>query len=191
MKRHGSTVSLQSTTYSTASGSSFKKSSRNIKEKLAEIETFKDILCRQIDTLQKYFDYCVDHNAQDYLPDKGTYKYIIVKTDISLCGCFYILSSSSSSLSSSSALPFQLPQLSILALSHPPLSKQTGNIASPMFSVFLYANIWLPWSPLYQLFRPLQIVVSGNSTFSWQFLQSHLRPLFKSLYHHFKCDLLG
>nr|CAH7726226.1 unnamed protein product [Callosobruchus chinensis] len=68
LKRHGSTVSLQSNTFSTASGSSFKRSSRNIKEKLAEIETFKDILCQQIDTLQKYFDYCVDHNATTCLP---------------------------------------------------------------------------------------------------------------------------
>ncbi|VEN43325.1 unnamed protein product [Callosobruchus maculatus] len=68
LKRHGSTVSLQSNTFSTASGSSFKRSSRNIKEKLAEIETFKDILCQQIDTLQKYFDYCVEHNATSCLP---------------------------------------------------------------------------------------------------------------------------
>ncbi|KAJ8925974.1 hypothetical protein NQ315_009829 [Exocentrus adspersus] len=70
LKRHGSTVSLQSNSYSTASGSSFKRSSRNLREKLAELETFKDILCRQIDTLQKYFDYCVDHDAQNHLPDK-------------------------------------------------------------------------------------------------------------------------
>ncbi|CAH1163626.1 unnamed protein product [Phaedon cochleariae] len=69
LKRHGSTVSLQSNSYSTASGSSFKKSSRNIKEKLAEIETFKDILVRQIDTLQTYFDYCVENNAGSQLPD--------------------------------------------------------------------------------------------------------------------------
>ncbi|XP_074042365.1 ceramide transfer protein isoform X2 [Leptinotarsa decemlineata] len=69
LKRHGSTVSLQSNTYSTASGSSFKRSSRNIREKLAEIETFKDILCRQIDSLQKYFDYCVE-DANHKLPDK-------------------------------------------------------------------------------------------------------------------------
>ncbi|CAH1115047.1 unnamed protein product [Psylliodes chrysocephalus] len=64
LKRHGSTVSLQSNTYSTASGSSFKKSSRNIKEKLAEIGTFKDILCRQIDTLQRYFDHCVENDVK-------------------------------------------------------------------------------------------------------------------------------
>lgn len=72
LKRHGSSVSLQSTTYSTASGSSFKRSSRNLREKLAELETFKDILCRQIDTLQKYFDYCVDNGTQ-FITNKGIF----------------------------------------------------------------------------------------------------------------------
>ncbi|CAH0551722.1 unnamed protein product [Brassicogethes aeneus] len=70
LKRHGSTVSLQSNTFSTASGSSFKRSSRTLREKLAELETYKDILSRQIDTLQKYFDYCVENNAQNNPPNK-------------------------------------------------------------------------------------------------------------------------
>lgn len=64
LKRHGSTVSLQSNTFSTASGNSFHRSSRNLREKLAELGTFKDILCRQIDTLQKFFDGCVDKEIQ-------------------------------------------------------------------------------------------------------------------------------
>lgn len=33
---------------------------RGLNEKLAEMETFRDILCRQIDTLQSYFDSCSD-----------------------------------------------------------------------------------------------------------------------------------
>ena len=33
---------------------------RGMNEKLAEMETFRDILCRQIDTLQSYFDSCSD-----------------------------------------------------------------------------------------------------------------------------------
>lgn len=57
LKRHGSAVSLQSNTLSTASTSSFKKA-RGLKEKLSELETFRDILCGQIDTLQTYFDEC-------------------------------------------------------------------------------------------------------------------------------------
>ncbi|XP_060533211.1 ceramide transfer protein-like isoform X1 [Cylas formicarius] len=64
LKRHGSTVSLQSNNQSTASSSSFKKSSRNLREKLAELETFKEILCQQVDTLQKYFDYCVENEQK-------------------------------------------------------------------------------------------------------------------------------
>ena len=31
---------------------------RGLREKLAEMETFRDILCRQVDTLQNYFDAC-------------------------------------------------------------------------------------------------------------------------------------
>ncbi|XP_014296772.1 ceramide transfer protein [Microplitis demolitor] len=62
LKRHGSTVSLVSNTQSTASGGSLnKRVLRNLKEKLAELETFKDILSKQIDTLQKYFDNCAEN----------------------------------------------------------------------------------------------------------------------------------
>lgn len=58
LRRHGSLLSLQSgTSLSTMSASSFKRG-RGLKEKLAEMETFRDILCRQIDTLQSYFDTC-------------------------------------------------------------------------------------------------------------------------------------
>ncbi|XP_034948656.1 ceramide transfer protein isoform X1 [Chelonus insularis] len=62
LKRHGSTVSLISNTQSIASGGSLsKRGSRNLKEKLAELETFKDILSQQVDTLQKYFDNCAEN----------------------------------------------------------------------------------------------------------------------------------
>lgn len=60
LRRHGSSVSLQSNTFSTASSSSFKRTGRNLHEKLAELQTFKDILGGQIDTLQRYFDICAD-----------------------------------------------------------------------------------------------------------------------------------
>lgn len=33
--------------------------------KLAEMETFKDILCRQVDTLQSYFDVCAEMLSVD------------------------------------------------------------------------------------------------------------------------------
>ena len=33
---------------------------RSLREKLMEMETFRDILCRQVDTLQMYFDSCAE-----------------------------------------------------------------------------------------------------------------------------------
>ncbi|XP_076322975.1 ceramide transfer protein [Tachypleus tridentatus] len=59
LRRHGSAISLGSANLSTASVSSFKKA-RGLRVKLAEMETFRDILCRQVDTLQSYFDACAD-----------------------------------------------------------------------------------------------------------------------------------
>lgn len=70
MKRHGSSISLQSNTFSTTSGSSFERTGRNLREKLAEMETFKDILCGQIDTLQTYFNNCSENdNENNIIPD--------------------------------------------------------------------------------------------------------------------------
>jgi len=56
-----STLSLSSQP-SLRSSSSFQKSA-GLREKLMEMETFRDILCRQTDTLQAYFDSCADGNA--------------------------------------------------------------------------------------------------------------------------------
>ncbi|KAL8203734.1 UNVERIFIED_CONTAM: Collagen type IV alpha-3-binding protein [Gekko kuhli] len=68
LRRHGSMVSLVSgaSGYSATSTSSFKKG-HSLREKLAEMETFRDILCRQVDTLQKYFDACADAVSKDEL----------------------------------------------------------------------------------------------------------------------------
>uniref|UniRef100_A0A1A8PXX8 Ceramide transfer protein n=1 Tax=Nothobranchius rachovii TaxID=451742 RepID=A0A1A8PXX8_9TELE len=67
LRRHGSMLSLTSATsgYSTTSTSSFK--GHSLREKLSEMETFRDILCRQVDTLQKYFDSCADAVSKDEL----------------------------------------------------------------------------------------------------------------------------
>ena len=44
----------------------------SLPEKLAEMETFRDILCRQVDTLQKYFDSCADGVSKDeFQRDRG------------------------------------------------------------------------------------------------------------------------
>ncbi|XP_076007197.1 ceramide transfer protein-like isoform X5 [Genypterus blacodes] len=66
LRRHGSMLSLTSaaSALSATSTSSFKKGHR-LREKLAEMETFRDILCRQVDTLQKYFDSCADGVCKD------------------------------------------------------------------------------------------------------------------------------
>uniref|UniRef100_A0A3P8Y200 Ceramide transfer protein n=1 Tax=Esox lucius TaxID=8010 RepID=A0A3P8Y200_ESOLU len=66
LRRHGSMLSLTSAAsgFSATSTSSFKKG-HSLREKLAEMETFRDILCRQVDTLQKYFDGCADGVSKD------------------------------------------------------------------------------------------------------------------------------
>lgn len=43
---------------------------RGLREKLAELETFRDILCRQVDTLQKYFDICANFDQKTELQDQ-------------------------------------------------------------------------------------------------------------------------
>ncbi|XP_077988762.1 ceramide transfer protein-like [Glandiceps talaboti] len=63
LRRQGSMLSLTSGT-SLASQSSFKKG-RGLREKLAEMETFRDILCRQVDTLQTYFDGCAENTLSE------------------------------------------------------------------------------------------------------------------------------
>ena len=52
----------------------------SLREKLAEMETFRDILCRQVDTLQRYFDNCASGDHRDeYHRDKGEIlKYVMV-----------------------------------------------------------------------------------------------------------------
>uniref|UniRef100_A0A4W4FXM1 Ceramide transfer protein n=1 Tax=Electrophorus electricus TaxID=8005 RepID=A0A4W4FXM1_ELEEL len=66
LKHHGSTLSLISATsgLSSTSASSFRKG-HSLQEKVAEMETFRDILCRQVDTLQTYFDSCVIKDGDD------------------------------------------------------------------------------------------------------------------------------
>lgn len=66
LKRHGSSVSLQSTTLSSASASSFKRC-RGLREKLAELDTFQNILCNQMEMLQKYFDKCAEMSSESFV----------------------------------------------------------------------------------------------------------------------------
>ncbi|XP_023228908.1 collagen type IV alpha-3-binding protein-like [Centruroides sculpturatus] len=59
LQRHGSALSVNSTSLSATSFTSFKKA-RGLREKLAQMETYQSILCRRIDTLQSYFDTCAE-----------------------------------------------------------------------------------------------------------------------------------
>ena len=61
LQRHDSTVSLASAP-STASTTSYRKINV-LKSKLAELETFRDILDKQMDSLQQYFDACADKRS--------------------------------------------------------------------------------------------------------------------------------
>lgn len=94
MRRHGSVVSLTSNK-SLTSQSSFKVNSgledishlgtsrtkpsldiiqkgRGLREKLAELETFRDIVCRQIDNLQAHFDSCSSAAASEERTGEGS-----------------------------------------------------------------------------------------------------------------------
>lgn len=65
-------MSIQSNTLSTASGSSLKQNSRSLREKLNEVETYRDILSEQIETLQRYFDGCaLNGGAQNLETEHG------------------------------------------------------------------------------------------------------------------------
>ncbi|CAF0947508.1 unnamed protein product [Brachionus calyciflorus] len=68
LRRHGSLMSLNSThSLSVQSTGSYKRA-HGLKEKLEEMETFKDILCRQVETLQTYFDACANSLTHGFEP---------------------------------------------------------------------------------------------------------------------------
>ncbi|KAM7285537.1 ceramide transfer protein isoform X1 [Ixodes scapularis] len=66
LRRHGSALSLGSTSVSSL------KKGRGLREKLSEMETFRDILCRQVDTLQGYFDTCASLAEESAIEDATT-----------------------------------------------------------------------------------------------------------------------
>ncbi|XP_048583823.1 ceramide transfer protein-like [Nematostella vectensis] len=72
LRKGGSMLSLSSVTSlgTTLSTSSFKKG-RGLREKLLELETFRDIVGRQIDTLQSYFDACASTSVTQDIRDSS------------------------------------------------------------------------------------------------------------------------
>lgn len=75
LRRHGSILSLTSAASLSTASTSSHKTGKALQEKLAEMETFKDILTRQVDTLQTYFDTCAGtlaaHKAQSHKAENG------------------------------------------------------------------------------------------------------------------------
>jgi len=79
LRRRGSALSVASNTYSAHSTGSTKIKHQALAEKLAECETFKDILCRQIDTLQNYFDTCSNLSQQNGSEDSSSQSSFLEK----------------------------------------------------------------------------------------------------------------
>jgi collagen type IV alpha-3-binding protein len=61
-------LSLNSTASLSITSTGSHKRGLGLKEKLAEMETFKDILCRQVETLQTYFDACANSSTKGFEP---------------------------------------------------------------------------------------------------------------------------
>ncbi|CAF0840962.1 unnamed protein product [Rotaria sp. Silwood1] len=74
LRRHPSLGSLASTaSASVASTGSFKKD-RSLKEKLSELETFRELLVQQVATLQTYFDACANAVTKGFEPYQKEYE---------------------------------------------------------------------------------------------------------------------
>lgn len=68
LRKHGSMLSLNSTHSLSVTSTGSHKRGLGLKEKLAEMDTFKDILCRQVETLQAYFDACANSSTKGFEP---------------------------------------------------------------------------------------------------------------------------
>lgn len=66
LRRHGSLLSLNSSLSVQSNGSH--KRALGLREKLDEMDTFKEILCRQVETLQTYFDACANSTTSGFEP---------------------------------------------------------------------------------------------------------------------------
>ena len=71
LRRHDSALSLTSNTFSTSSRGTKNRGGHGLTEKLSEMETFRDICCKQIDNLQSVFDYAAE------LEDKHPFKAFV------------------------------------------------------------------------------------------------------------------
>lgn len=86
IRRHDSNMSLQSA----VSGNSLKRHQKTLKEKVGEIETFKDILVGQIEGLQRYFDACADTKEMPVLDVEGVNPMDYKVSLLIYCHCLII-----------------------------------------------------------------------------------------------------
>jgi collagen type IV alpha-3-binding protein len=72
LKKHPSLLSLNSLGCVSTTSHNKHITQQDLKEKLAEIETYKDILNKQIETLQVYFDACANSVTEGFEPYNNT-----------------------------------------------------------------------------------------------------------------------
>lgn len=102
LRHHDSALSLASNASKGAFGGSCNggpvgrgsSAYRGLTEKLAEIETYRDILCRQIETLQSYFDACSDvaqnhTHSPNHRSHVETPSSLLSKEDDKMCNGFH------------------------------------------------------------------------------------------------------
>jgi collagen type IV alpha-3-binding protein len=68
LRRHGSLLSINSAASISVASTGSSKRAHGLKEKLAEMETFKEILSKQVETLQAYFDACANSLTKGFEP---------------------------------------------------------------------------------------------------------------------------
>ncbi|CAF1144160.1 unnamed protein product [Adineta steineri] len=74
LRRHPSLGSLASTASTSATSTGSFKKDRNLKEKLSELETFRELLVQQVSTLQTYFDACANAVTTGFEPYQKEYE---------------------------------------------------------------------------------------------------------------------
>ncbi|UJR16210.1 hypothetical protein I4U23_003120 [Adineta vaga] len=74
LRRHPSLGSLASTASASATSTGSFKKDRYLKEKLSELETFRELLVQQVSTLQTYFDACANAVTTGFEPYQKEYE---------------------------------------------------------------------------------------------------------------------
>jgi collagen type IV alpha-3-binding protein len=74
-------LSINSTASLSVTSTGSYKRGLGLKEKLAEMETFKEILCRQVEALQAYFDACANSLTKGFEPYHKEFEKIANEED--------------------------------------------------------------------------------------------------------------